>query len=39
MLIAPDGMQVKIEVTPVIRGCVYAAETRAVCERAEELFG
>lgn len=39
VLIASDGMQVKIEVTPVIRGCVYAAETRAVCERAEELFG
>lgn len=39
VLVASDGVQIKIEVTPVIRGCVYSAETRAVCDRVEELFG
>jgi predicted nucleotidyltransferase component of viral defense system len=39
VLVASDGVQIKIEVTPVIRGCVYSPETRAVCDRVEELFG
>lgn len=39
VLVTSDGVQIKIEVTPVIRGCVYSPETRAVCDRVEELFG
>lgn len=34
-----DGAQVKIEVTPVLRGCVYDPELRTVAERVEEEFG
>jgi Nucleotidyl transferase AbiEii toxin, Type IV TA system len=32
-------VQTKVEVTPVIRGCAYSAETRSVSEAAEEEFG
>jgi hypothetical protein len=39
VLVASDGVQIKIEVTPVIRGCVYSPETRGVCDRVEEFFG
>ena len=39
VLVAADAAQIKIEVTPVTRGCVYAPETRGVCDRVEELFG
>lgn len=39
VLVAADGVQIKIEVTPVTRGCVYAPELRAVTERVEERFG
>ena len=31
--------QIKIEVTPVLRGCVFAPETRAVSEAVEDEFG
>lgn len=31
--------QIKIEVTPVLRGCVYAPVTRPIVEKAEEEFG
>lgn len=34
-----DGVQIKIEVTPVLRGTVYAPENRLICERAEEEYG
>lgn len=34
-----DGVQIKIEVTPVLRGVVYAPENRLICERAEEEYG
>jgi len=34
----PDA-QVKLEVTPVLRGCVYGPVTRAVSPRVEEAFG
>jgi predicted nucleotidyltransferase component of viral defense system len=34
-----DGAQVKIEVTPVLRGCVYDPELRSVSARVEEEFG
>ena len=39
-LFARDGrVQVKIEVTPVLRGCVYAPEERAVSPAVERQFG
>ncbi|RWQ45680.1 MAG: nucleotidyl transferase AbiEii/AbiGii toxin family protein [Mesorhizobium sp.] len=31
--------QIKIEVTPVLRGCVFAPETRSVSEAVEDEFG
>jgi predicted nucleotidyltransferase component of viral defense system len=34
-----DGVEIKIEVTPVLRGCVYEPETRSVSPRVEEQFG
>jgi predicted nucleotidyltransferase component of viral defense system len=34
-----DGVQIKIEVTPVLRGCVYHPETRSVSEAVEAAFG
>lgn len=34
-----DNVQVKIEVTPVARGCVYEPERRTVSPRVEEVFG
>jgi predicted nucleotidyltransferase component of viral defense system len=39
-LIAREGgVQTKIEVTPVLRGCVYDPETRSVSESVESAFG
>jgi len=35
----PQRLQVKIEVTPVLRGCVYEPERKSVSERTEEEFG
>jgi len=35
----PQLVQIKIEVTPVLRGCVYDPEPRSIVERAEEQFG
>jgi len=34
-----NGVQVEIEVTPVIRGCVFAPERRTVSSTVEETFG
>ncbi|UDL88388.1 nucleotidyl transferase AbiEii/AbiGii toxin family protein [Mesorhizobium sp. PAMC28654] len=34
----PDA-QIKIEVTPVLRGCVFEPETRAVSQGVEDAFG
>jgi Nucleotidyl transferase AbiEii toxin, Type IV TA system len=34
-----DGVQIKIEVTPVLRGCVYEPEMRSVSEAVEAAFG
>jgi predicted nucleotidyltransferase component of viral defense system len=34
-----DGPQVKVEVTPVLRGCVYDSQLRRVSARVEEEFG
>ena len=33
-----DGVQIKIEVTPVLRGCIYETELRTVSPRVEERF-
>ncbi len=33
------GAQIKIEVTPVLRGCVYDPELRSVSTTVEETFG
>lgn len=34
-----DGARIKIEVTPVMRGCVYEPVTMSVSEKVEERFG
>jgi len=34
-----DGAQIKIEVTPVLRGCVYEPTVKSVSERVEAEFG
>lgn len=43
LIVRTDNVQVKIEVTPVLRGCVYEPEfravTEAVTEKVEEAFG
>jgi predicted nucleotidyltransferase component of viral defense system len=39
LIVEADRALIKIEVTPVLRGCVYASETRAVSARVEDTFG
>jgi predicted nucleotidyltransferase component of viral defense system len=39
LLVRHGGVQTKIEVTPVLRGCVYEPETRAVSDPVEAQFG
>ena len=39
LIVRGDGAQIKIEVTPVLRGCVYEPEERSVSARVEEEFG
>jgi predicted nucleotidyltransferase component of viral defense system len=39
LLVRAGGVQIKIEVTPVLRGCVYDPELRAVSPSVEEAFG
>jgi predicted nucleotidyltransferase component of viral defense system len=39
LLVRADGVQTKIEVTPVLRGCVYEPELRTVSDAVEEAFG
>jgi hypothetical protein len=39
LVIRAGGVQTKIEVTPVLRGCVYEPELRAVSRSAEDTFG
>ncbi|MCZ4093185.1 nucleotidyl transferase AbiEii/AbiGii toxin family protein [Sinorhizobium psoraleae] len=39
VLVACDGVQIKVEMTPVIRGCVLLSRSTGVCDRVEELFG
>jgi predicted nucleotidyltransferase component of viral defense system len=35
----PQRLQIKIEVTPVLRGCVYEPQLMAVSEKTEDEFG
>lgn len=35
LLVRADGVQIKIEVTPVLRGCVYEPSTRSVSARQQ----
>lgn len=39
LLVRADNAQVKIEVTPVLRGCVFEPELRTVSEKVENEFG
>lgn len=39
LLVRADGAQIKIEVTPVLRGCVYEPKVTRVSARVEEEFG
>ena len=39
LFVRDRSVQVKIEVTPVLRGCVYQPEVRAVSAVVEERFG
>lgn len=39
LLVRADGAQIKLEVTPVLRGCVYDPKTRAVSPIVERTFG
>ena len=39
LLVRDGDVQVKLEVTPVLRGCVYGPERRSVSERVEMEFG
>lgn len=39
MLVQAERTQIKIEVTPVLRGCVFEPEVRGVSEAVEDAFG
>ena len=39
LFVKADGVTIKIEVTPVLRGCVYDPETRSVSPAVEAQFG
>jgi hypothetical protein len=39
LLVRADGVQIKIEVTPVLRGCVYDPKTLSVSPHVEDAFG
>jgi len=39
ILVEADGVQIKIEVTPVLRGCVYEPKTLSVSRSVEAQFG
>ena len=39
LFVEEGGVQIKIEVTPVLRGCVYEPVTRSVSPAVEEQFG
>lgn len=39
LVVREAGVQIKIEVTPVLRGCAFDAEMRDVSPSVEEMFG
>ena len=39
LVVRGDGAQIKIEVTPVLRGCVFEPEMRSVSTSVEDEFG
>src|SRR5438876_5879500 len=39
LFVEEDGVTIKIEVTPVLRGCVYDPETKSVSPAVEAAFG
>lgn len=39
LIVRADGVQTKIEVTPVLRGCVYEPQLRSVSPTVESAFG
>ena len=39
LFVRTEGVQIKVEVTPVLRGCVYEPELRAVSPTVEDSFG
>ncbi|MEI9898911.1 MAG: nucleotidyl transferase AbiEii/AbiGii toxin family protein [Hyphomicrobium sp.] len=39
LVVREGGVQIKIEVTPVMRGCAYDAELRGVSPAVEAMFG
>lgn len=39
LIVRMEGVQVKVEVTPVLRGTVYEPELRSVSPRVEETYG
>ena len=39
LIVRADSAQIKIEVTPVLRGCVYEPIVKSVSERVEAEFG
>lgn len=39
LVVREDGVQIKIEITPVLRGCAYEPEVRGVSPAVEEEFG
>lgn len=39
LIVRADGTQIKIEVTPVLRGCVFEPKVRAVSSAVEDAFG
>lgn len=39
LIVSRNGTQIKIELTPVLRGTVYTPEIKSVCDKVEEEFG
>ena len=39
LIVQRDGIQIKIELSPVLRGTVFDEESREVCEKVEDEFG
>ncbi len=39
LIVSRNGVQIKIELSPVLRGTVYEPEIKSVCDKVEEEFG